>query len=92
MKAEKKFDRMPFAVSRPGDSPEMILAIRALEVANVEIRRPENNPYQLKASPTVSFYPSKGTIYVNRRAKLTPYRRPTLTPLFVSAGGYPGSP
>ena len=65
MKAEKKFDRMPFAVSRPGDSPEMILAIRALEVANVEIRRPKNNPYQLKASPTVSFYPSKGTIYVD---------------------------
>ncbi|AGH51709.1 BadM/Rrf2 family transcriptional regulator (plasmid) [Sphingomonas sp. MM-1] len=29
---------------------------------------------------------------VNRRAKLTPYRRPTLTPFFVSSGGYPGSP
>lgn len=65
MKAEKKFDKMPFAVSRPGDSPEMLLAIRALDDANIEIRRPENNPYQLKASPTVSYYPSKGTIYVD---------------------------
>lgn len=65
MKAEKKFEKMPYAEFRPGDSPEMLRALSALEEANVDIRRPENNPYQLKVSPTVSFYPSRGTIYVD---------------------------
>ncbi|MBK7285219.1 MAG: hypothetical protein IPI83_13575 [Sphingomonadales bacterium] len=37
----------------------MILAIRALEVANVEIRRPENNSYQLQGITDGEFYPSK---------------------------------
>lgn len=58
-----RYDKMPRATPRDGDHPAMPHAIATLESAGADARRPPNNPYQLKVSPDLIYFPGKGTIY-----------------------------
>ena len=57
-----RYHDMPSATPRPNDLPAVVRDIAALAAAGVDVRRPAKNPYQLKVSPTVSYYPSSGKI------------------------------
>lgn len=69
-----KFEKMPLADERPEDSSAMREAIRRLRREGFHPRRPPNNPYQLKVAPTLSYYPSKGTIFRDRDPAALPAR------------------
>ncbi len=58
-----KFDKLPTAEPRPGDSAAMREAIEELERQGVDVRRPLGSPYQLKVAADLSYFPDKGTIY-----------------------------
>ncbi len=68
-RAERNFLKLPYAECREGDSPEMIEAIKTLDLRHGEVRRPENNLYQLKLSSAVSYYPKNGRIHVDGETK-----------------------
>ena len=57
-----RYHDMPRATPRPDDLPAVVRDIAALTAAGVDVRRPAKNPYQLKVSPTVSYYPTTGKI------------------------------
>ena len=69
-----KYYQLPIAVGRTGDDPAMADAIRALMLAGIDVRRPDKTPYQLKVSETVSYYPAKGTIFIDGTDGALPQR------------------
>ena len=69
-----KYYQLPIAVERADDDPAMTDAIRALMLAGIDVRRPDKTPYQLKVSETISYYPAKGTIFVDGTAAALPHR------------------
>ena len=66
--------QLPVAVERADDDPVMTDAIRALMIAGIDVRRPDKTSYQLKVSETISYYPAKGTIYIDGTAGALPQR------------------
>lgn len=58
-----KFERMPAAMPRSGDSPAMLKAIKQLRAAGHDVRRPANSSHQLKVRSDLSYYPGTGTIF-----------------------------
>jgi hypothetical protein len=58
-----KFERLPEALPRPGDSTAMLQAIERLRADGHDVRRPAKSNYQLKVASDLSFYPDKGTIF-----------------------------
>lgn len=60
-----RYGRMPAAAVRSDDDPKMIDAILALASAGVDVRRPPDSNHQLKVSPSINFYPGRGTIVVD---------------------------
>ena len=60
-----KYYQLPIAIGRVGDDPAMTDGIRALMLAGIDVRRPDKTPYQLKVSETISYYPAKGTIFID---------------------------
>ena len=69
-----KYYQLPVAVERADDDPAMTDAIRALLIAGIDVRRPDKTSYQLKVSETISYYPAKGTIYIDGTAAALPQR------------------
>lgn len=69
-----KFDRLPVAEPRPGDSAAMLRAIEELKRLGLDVRRPNGSPYQLKVSADLSFYPNKGTIFRDGDQQALPQR------------------
>lgn len=59
-----KFYKLPKAETRETDLPPMRDAIRFLTEQRVDVRRPHNTN-QLKLDPVTSFYPGKGTLFVD---------------------------
>ena len=57
-----KYDDMPTAAQREGDSMKMVEAILRLRRIGVDARRPANNPHQIKVRPDLSYYPTTGRI------------------------------
>jgi hypothetical protein len=57
-----KFDKMPSADAREKDPKAVLDAIRRLEFAGADVRRPKRNRYQLKLSPDLNYYPTIGRI------------------------------
>ena len=68
--ARTKFDRLPIARPEPNDIKEMREAIERL--APFEPRRP--TAHQLKVTPTISYYPGKGTIFRDGTSAALPAR------------------
>jgi len=66
------FNRMPPAKLQAGDSPEMIAAITELENAGIDAKRPSR--WQLKLDRHTSFYPDKGTLFVDGEVGQRPER------------------
>lgn len=60
-----KFHKLPRATVRNGDHPNMIAAINRLQREQIDARRPVNSNHQLKFINGTSFYPNKGTIFVD---------------------------
>lgn len=60
-----KFQKLPTAEVRKGDHPKMIEAIQRLKREKIDVRRPLNANFQLKVAEEISFYPGKGTIFVD---------------------------
>lgn len=60
-----KFNRMPPAEIRSGDATNMREAITMLLNAGYEPKRPSDG--QLKLDSDTSFYPSKGTLHIDRQ-------------------------
>lgn len=60
-----RFDRLPIAEIRNGDRPKMVEAITRLKQERIDVRRPANIDHQLKVTERISFYPGKGTIFVD---------------------------
>ena len=58
-----KFERMPAAMPRSGDSLAMMKAIEQLRAAGHDVRRPVNSRHQLKVTSDLSYYPGTGTIF-----------------------------
>ena len=69
-----KYHQLPIASGRAGDDPAMTDAIRALMMAGIDVRRPDKTPYQLKVSETISYYPVKGTIFIDGTDGALPQR------------------
>lgn len=69
-----KYYQLPIATDRTDDDPAMADAIRALMLAGIDVRRPDRTPYQLKVSETISYYPAKGTIFIDGTAGALPQR------------------
>ena len=69
-----KYYQLPIASGRAGDDQAMTDAIRALMLAGIDVRRPDKTPYQLKVTETISYYPAKGTIFVDGTAGALPQR------------------
>ena len=63
-----KFHKMPKAQVRPNDPPAMRQAIEYLDANGIDARRPVNNDYQVKLDEHTSYYPSRGTMFVDRAA------------------------
>lgn len=57
-----KFDKMPVAEVREGDTKPMKDAILALDALGVDVRRPKGSPHQIKVMPTLSYYPTTGLV------------------------------
>lgn len=68
------FRKMPRADVREGDNPAMVQAIEYLNAAGVEVRRPHGNAHQLKVSATISYYPSRQSIYIDGETGTRPER------------------
>ena len=60
-----RYTKMPIAAEREGDSPAMAEAIRRLIEAGIDVRRPGNNSHQLKVNSSTSYYPARGTIFID---------------------------
>ncbi len=75
---------LPKAAPRAGDHPAMIKAIEALLQAGVDVRRPANAESQLKVDETTSYYPGRGTIFVDGDKGALPKRG--LDALFAHLG------
>ena len=56
---------MPIAAEREGDSPAMAEALRRLIEAGIDVRRPINHKHQLKVNSSTSYYPARGTIFID---------------------------
>lgn len=69
-----KFHKMPTAEVRPNDTLEMRQAIKLLKKRGVDARRPVESDYQLKLDPRTSYYPGKGTLFVDREQGARPER------------------
>jgi hypothetical protein len=69
-----RYDKMPTAEARAGDSAIFISAIEALLKAGANPRRPPNNSHQIKVTSNVSFYPNTGTILVDGASGALPIR------------------
>ena len=69
-----KYYQLPIAIGRAGDGPAMTDAIHALMLAGIDVRRPDKTPYQLKVTETISYYPAKGTIFIDGTAGALPQR------------------
>ena len=69
-----KYYQLPIASGRAGDEPAMTDAIRALMLAGIDVRRPDKTPYQLKVTETISYYPAKGTIFIDGATGALPQR------------------
>lgn len=65
-----RFQNMPPAEPRPGDSPQMAAALDRLMIEGADVRRPAGNPHQIKVTWDVAYYPDKGTILPDRGTKL----------------------
>ena len=63
-----RFTQMPIAAARDGDTEAMVEAIQKLVQAGVDVRRPANSPYQLKVNAATSYYPARGTIFIDGQA------------------------
>jgi hypothetical protein len=60
-----KFHQLPLAVTRETDKPAMREAIDLLNAAAIDARRPLNSDHQLKLDEHTSYYPSRGTFYID---------------------------
>jgi hypothetical protein len=60
-----KFDQLPKAEIRATDTAAMREAIAFLTAQGVDVRRPSKSAYQLKLDATTSFYPGKGTLFID---------------------------
>ena len=69
-----KYHQLPTAIERADDAPAMAAAIHALTLAGIDVRRPNNTPYQLKVTETISYYPVKGTIFIDGAVGALPQR------------------
>lgn len=63
-----RFSRLPPAEIRPNDPPAMRAAITFLIEQGVDVRRPPKSDFQLKLDEKTNYYPSKGTLFVDRAA------------------------
>ena len=63
------FHKMPKAQVRPNDPPAMRQAIEFLDSNGIDARRPVNSDHQLKLDERTSYYPSRGTLFVDREAQ-----------------------
>ena len=69
-----KYYQLPKAIEQADDAPAMADAIRALKLAGIDVRRPNNTPYQLKVTATISYYPVRGTIFIDGAVGALPQR------------------
>jgi hypothetical protein len=69
-----KFHKLPPAVALGTDKPAMREAITLLTAAGVDVRRPMNSRGQLKLDQHTSYYPSRGTFYVDGEDGASPER------------------
>lgn len=69
-----KFHKMPKAEARPNDTTEMREAIAYLIEKSVDVRRPTDSDHQLKLDRHTSYYPGKGTLYIDREQQARPER------------------
>lgn len=69
-----KFHKMPKAEARPNDTPAMCEAIDLLIEKGIDVRRPANNDYQLKLDWQTSYYPGKGSLFIDGEQQARPER------------------
>ncbi len=69
-----KFEKLPEAEPRDGDSAAMLQAIEALKERGFDVRRPRGSAYQLKVAADLSYYPDKGTIFRDGAREAMPQR------------------
>lgn len=67
-----KFHKMPKAEVRPNDTPAMREAIALLNLKGIDVRRPAKHDYQLKLDEQTSYYPDKGTLFIDRERRARP--------------------
>lgn len=67
-----RFDQLPPAAVHKTDKPAMREAIRLLRAADIDVRRPRNNAHQLKLDERTSYYPSRGTFYIDGADRAEP--------------------
>lgn len=60
-----RFEKLPEAEIRPGDSAAMRAAINVLTTEGADVRRPAGNEFQLKVAPRISYYPTTRTILID---------------------------
>ena len=69
-----KFHNLPKAEVRDSDCASMRDAIAFLLEFGVDVRRPANSNFQLKLDERTSYYPGKGTIFVDGEPQARPER------------------
>lgn len=69
-----KFYKMPKATIRSDDPAFVRNDIKFLLDHGIDVRRPNEKLIQLKLDEHTSYYPGKGTIYVDREPKARPQR------------------
>ncbi|GGJ36153.1 hypothetical protein CDQ92_10700 [Sphingopyxis bauzanensis] len=69
-----RFQKMPKAEARPNDTPAMREAIDLLIEKGIDVRRPANSDHQLKLDGQTSYFPTKGTLYIDGEQQARPER------------------